>query len=188
MSVINQGKKRLFTAEKPEKLLAYAKRRELELEEKIKDLEQIIPELKLKTGKEKPLVRVLEGKEGLMAIMDDIKKSKPKFPYEISDIEAINNVLGARDLAKMRDSLKKAGVKGSRAIHAGVSQLEILPEGERQILPKESWGFKTNIGIYSDKVTLTTLEGKMHSVIIESEAITKTMALLFQLAWKALKE
>ena len=68
------GKKRFYAAEKPEKLLAYAKRRESELDEHVKDLEKAIPDLELRTGGERPSVKVLEGKEGLRAYLVDLGK------------------------------------------------------------------------------------------------------------------
>lgn len=68
MSSVVRGKKKYYVAEDPEKLLSYAQRREVEIKERIRDLESVLPELKMKVGGEKPIVKLFEGKEGARAV------------------------------------------------------------------------------------------------------------------------
>ena len=181
MSNALRGKKRFYAAEHPDKLLDYAKRRDTEMHERVQDLERMLPELELASGGEKPVVRVFEGKEGLRAVMADLRNTETKESLEIADLEAIYQVLSAEDLAALRDSVKKGKTK-VRGLYAGQAQ-ESANTIDRISLAKEQGGFKSHIGTYGDdKIALVTFEGKMYSVIIESKPLTKAMRILFETA------
>jgi sugar-specific transcriptional regulator TrmB len=182
MSSALHGKKRLFAAEPPAKLAACAKRRDAEMHEKVRELEEVLPELELRAGGEKPLVRLFEGKQGIFAIIEDMRATKAKQSVEMTDLDAMYKVLNTEDLRAMRDELKKFGTE-VRGLYSGKASPKTV-EGRRVFLPVEFGGFKANIGIYGDRVALVTFEGKMHSVIIESAALTKAMRTLFKLAFR----
>lgn len=185
MSSVQRGKKRYFASEPPAKLLAYAERHANEMAEKVKELAHAVPQMELSMGGEKPIVRVFEGKEGLREILDDIKSTKSRDVYEITDVAAMTQVLTAEDLTPMRQELLKNGV----VVHG----LYTRPSTEKNIrtnhfvLKPEESNFRTNIGIYGNKLALVTFEGKMQSVIIESPAIVKTMKIIFTRAMQTKK-
>lgn len=182
MTSVEHGKKRLYAAEDPEKLLAYARRREAEMKEHIKDLERSVPELKLQIGGERPVVRMFEGKEGIRASIEDFRQTKPKTIEEITDVDAMYAILSAEDLLPMRLELQKTGAS-VRGIYAG----KVAPKtgsATRLILPKERSGFKANLSVYGDKISLVTFEGKLYSILIESALLAKTIRILFDLAFE----
>jgi sugar-specific transcriptional regulator TrmB len=180
MSSALRGKKRFYAAEHPDKLLAYAKRRDTEMHERVKDLERMLPELELMSGGEKPVVRVFEGKEGIREIIEDMRTSDYKKSVEIADLDAMYKVLNTEDLASMRTELKRRGTT-VRGLYAGLPQRSVV-KAERYALPEELSDFRSNIGIYGDKIALVTFEGKMYSVLIESKALTKALRNLFEMA------
>ena len=184
MSSALVGKKRFYAAERPDKLLAYAKRREVDLEGNIQDLEKALPELELQAGGEKPVVRVFEGKEGLRAFITDVQLTKPKEVFEIADLEAIKQIMTIDDLKPVREELRKHKTLRN-AIYAGEPYGQ--PEGPRYFLPKEKSGFKTDIVLYENRAAFITLEGKMNTFIIESPALVRTLKILFELALKTAK-
>lgn len=186
MSSVLRGKKRFYSAEPPSKLLSYAKRKDNELHDKVKDLENMLPELELQTGGEKPVVKVFEGKEGLKAIIQDIQQSASKESYEITDTDAMYGVLSADDLKEMRSLLKRSGRKVS-GIYFGSPRAQTV-EGARYFLDNKYGSFDSNIGIYGSKVVMVTFKGKMYSVTIENEPLAKAMRILFELAFKQVKE
>ena len=145
-------------------------------------LERLLPELELRTGGERPVVRVFEGKEGLHAIIDDMKSTEFRTSTEIADLEALYQVLTPDDLKGMRTELKRRGVK-IRGLYAGMPGPKIV-ETDRLSLPKEYSGFKADIGVYGNKIEMITFEGKMYSVIIESAALARTLQILFEMALK----
>jgi len=182
MSTIQSGKKRLFTAEDPDRLLEYAKRRENELKNQINDLKEVLPELKLQSGGEKPVVRLYEGKEGVRALIERLSTDKPTEFVEISDLENLYKVISPEELAPIRKAIYKNNPK-FRGIYTSKSAKKET-KSERIYLSEKYNDFKSDILVYGDKIALITLEGKMYSVIIESPHLANTMRILFDLAFK----
>lgn len=186
MTSVLHEKKRYYAADHPQKLLDFARRRETQMKEHIHELAQSLPELELRVGGEKPVVKVYEGKEGVRAIIADMKIAKPRSSQEITDLEAMYKVLTVNDLAPMRNEMKRLGIH-VEGLYAGEPSKKIA-SSERHILPKDLSDFKANITIYNDKIALVTFEGKMHSVLIESKALAKTLRILFGLAFTSGKQ
>jgi hypothetical protein len=180
MSSALVGKKRFFAAERPDKLLAYAKRHETEVAEMVKDLSAAVPELELVAGGESLVVRTFEGKEGLKAFIDDVRDTKPADLYEISDLEAVKKIFSEHDLRPALEEVQKH----SRDMYFILSG-EPFGEGgtkNRYFLPKTESGFKTDLLIYGDKIAFVTFEGKINTVIVESAALARTLKIIFRLA------
>lgn len=187
MSSVMRGKKRLYVAEPPDKLLAYAKKRDQEMHDKVKDLERLVPELELQTGGERPVVRMFEGREGIRAIIAELRGAFAKRTIEIADLEALYTVLSQDDLEVIRKEVKKSRTK-VKGLYAGATEGGVA-QADRVFLPKKYSGFKSNIGIYGEnKIALITFEGKMQSIIIESRQLARTLEILFDLAFKCTKK
>jgi sugar-specific transcriptional regulator TrmB len=186
MSSALHGKKRFYSAEPPVKLLAYAKRKDVEMHEQVKDLEGLIPELELQIGGEKPVVKVFEGKEGIKTIIQDIQNSAAKVSYEITDADALYDVLKPEDLKELRGALRRRNKK-IIGIYAG----KVKPKGinvQRKLLPSVEGGFQSNIGIYGNSIAMVTFTGKMYSLLIESPQLAKALKVLFEYAYKAVEK
>lgn len=182
MSSVLKGKKKYYLSEDPEKLLAYAERKQQEMKEKIGDLSRVLPELKLKARGEHPVVKLFEGKEGIKAILEDIEKTRPKDILSIVDLDASRSILSDEDLKPYHEALEKAGTR-VYALRAGEKRRS-HNELFTALLPEEFHNFHSEIFIYSNKIALVVFEGKMNSVIIESAPLTRTMRVLFHLAFK----
>lgn len=182
MSSVLRGKKRYYVAENPDKLLFYAQRKEGELKDRLRDLENILPELKLQVGGEKPIVKLFEGKEGYRTVINDLASSKPTYLDEIIDVEAKKSVIDFEESRKMLAGLRKSNTK-SRALVAGIPRGTTI-DRTRYYLPKEQLDFKSCITIYDNKIAMFTYEGKMHSILIESDALARAMSILFDRAFK----
>lgn len=180
MTSVVSGKKKLFAAEHPEKLLAYARRRETEMRDRVRDLERLLPQLELQVGGEKPIVKVYEGKEGVFAIIDEIKRARPKEMLEITDLDAMYAILSAKDLLPLRNELKQLGIT-VHGLYTGTPSQPVV-KVDRHTLPSEQSGFKSNVAVYGDTVALITFTGKMVSIIIESKPLAQTLRILFDRA------
>ncbi len=187
ISTIQKGKKKNYIAEDPEKVLAYVRRKEHELQERGKDFERMLPELKLKRSTSQTSVKVFEGREGAMSVFMDMASSKDKEAYEIADLEALYSIFDEKDTLLIRKILSgnkniffKAFLTGSpRGKTAG---------SERYFLPKEFSGFNTDVIIYGNKIALISIEGKIQSVIIENASLAKTLKILFSIALRSGKD
>ncbi len=186
MTSVQRGKKRYYASEAPAKLLAYAKRHELQMRERISDLERAIPELELQAGGEKPIVKVYEGKEGIKAILEDVMEAKPKENYEITDNKALHQILSKEDLASLRKHNARMSIK-ARCIYTEPAEGN-SHEDKIIVLPPQLGGFKASISVFGNKLALVTFEGKMYSVLIENKALIQTAKTLIDLAIKGLSK
>lgn len=186
MSSMMHGKKRYYSAEHPARLLDYARRHENEMKEHIQELERSLPELELAIGGEKPTIKTYEGKEGIRAIIDDIKQSNARAIEEISDLDAMYTIIRPDDLVPMRKQLRDVGTRVT-GLYAGKLTPKTITS-ERFILSKDLSGFQANITVYGSKIALVTFAGKIHSVIVDNEAIAKAFHILFSLAKESAKQ
>lgn len=180
------GKKRFYSAERPEKLLAYAKRREAAMDENIKDLEQAIPDLELHAGGERPSIRVLEGKEGLRAYLVDLSKENPQTIHELTDRAALLKMVSQEeDLGPIRKHLRKTN-SFLKALYSGPINGN-RPNSEIYELPKEFAGFGADITVYGNTIVMVSLGEKMQTVIIEDGRLAAAMRVIFEVAFKEAK-
>jgi len=184
MSSTVVGKKRFYSAERAEKLLAYAKRREQELGGHVKDLENAVPDLDLRAGGQRPSVRVLEGKEGLRAYLVDLSKENPKTVHEITDRDAMYKVVTKEDLEPVRGHLIKTN-SYLKALYAG--DIPVRPNSEIYSLPAEYTKFGSDITVYGNKIVMVSFGSKMQTVIIEEDRLAAAMRILFEIAFKEAK-
>lgn len=193
VSTQTRGKKTLFIAETPEQLSALLDHAAHEVEDKKKELVKILPELStlFNLADEKPQVRFFEGKEGLLALLDDFLKVKSGELLGISNIDLAISMLSERE----RDEYSRRRVAKkikSRFIYAAGKEstyVKSLAQGEnnkfRNILfvPSKILSFTSDITIYDDKVAIAALKGKIVSVIIQHAEIADSFRSLFELIW-----
>lgn len=187
MTSVLRGKKKMFVAESPEMLLAYARRKEAEMKTDLQKLEEAVPDLRLASGGEKPTVKTYEGKEGLRAIFAEVQQSSAEDIYEITDTETMARLVTLEDLRPVREKVAKKGMK-VHGIYSLKPRSEIVTNREICSLPSRFSRFNTNISIFGRKTAIVSFEGKMHTVIIDSKAISDTFRIVFNLAFNACKE
>lgn len=78
MSALSKRKKKYFFAEKPERLTTLIDIKEKEFKRRKQELKAILPELKELAGlsRERPRIRIYEGKQGVRRIQEDLLRSK----------------------------------------------------------------------------------------------------------------
>lgn len=189
VTTVEKDKKVIFAAESPRALTRLFRAQEEELKTKHEEFKKVFPELEalFNLSSEKPTVRFFEGQEGVRAIYDDMIESGEKVVRDIYSLEYSEQVKALFPKQEYDDFLKKRKELGItiRSIYTSETgpyegfQLK----GERRFVPKEKFPFSADILIYADRVTLTTLKGKLISVIVQSQDIADTMRLVFELAW-----
>ena len=185
-SSVLKGKKMLYAAESPDKLLAYIKSRREKMADMIKEVEESIPELKQMVSKDFPTVKMFEGREGIGAILEELKLLPNKTEiFEISDLNSMYKLLKPEDLLALRNKLKvkKATIKG---IYLGGASRKVA-DVQRAFLPEKTGGFGCNVGVYGNKIIMVTFSGKIISIIIDNENLAKTLRLILGLAFQQAK-
>lgn len=185
MSSIQRGKKRFFTAEAPTKLVAHAKRQAQKVEERIGELEKLIPVIEMQIGGERPIVKLFEGREAVKAHLDEIGRIKQKEIYEVSDVDALLSVVEDKDLQGYKKSLseQKHNIQGLY-----LYKNDTLKKTQRDHFPNSVDSFKSNITVVGDTSFFSSLGGKMHSISIEDARIANTLKILIDFAKKGIKK
>jgi sugar-specific transcriptional regulator TrmB len=175
----------LYMAEHPKKLLT-------EAELQVKELKTIIPQLEslFRKDDEKPRVAVYEGKEqldiaydesfavsGEVLYMSTLKLSQEVFQKTFRKMDLINlsENYRMRELVDESDEGRKymEKVKG--------------PFRDVRMIPKEFLPFEVDIGIFGNKVLVTSLKQEYFTVSMQSPEINKAFRQLFEAMWQLSK-
>jgi sugar-specific transcriptional regulator TrmB len=182
MSTVQKGKKNLYVAESPERLLSFVHTKMKTMEATLREIEDSLNDLKLLQRGEKPIVKMFEGIEGLKALQDDMLKSTPKHIDEFGNVDTISGIFTREELQPFRDELTRQKVVGRFLYSGSIVHNPRKGVEVRRIHPDKS-NFNGDIVIYKHKTALSTFHGKLLAIIIESQVIADTMRGLFELAW-----
>lgn len=192
VSIVEDAKKRTYTAEHPDTLVRFFEKRAQLYERRAKDLAKLLPQLRglyNEKGK-RPVVRFYEGKQGLESCYEDtLTSSEPIRAYaSVHDMHAA--------LPKYFPEYYRRRTKKGISIRAIVPA---TPEGaERQthdaeearetvLVPTPQYDFSPEINIYDDKVAIMSLAEEF-GVIIESKEIAGALKVAYELAWLGAKQ
>jgi sugar-specific transcriptional regulator TrmB len=188
MSSSHEEKKQYFFAEAPEKLNILFRDQELEIKKKQEYLQKVLPDLKtLNTSTNgKPVVRFFEGKEGMRAIAEEFYITKQHEAARMSySYDLLLNNFTKEELDEMRKRRKLKGVKVKSIVNDELNRL--VTDAEVIRIPAKEIGFTTDMAIFGDKIRIVTQKGPLIGLIIENKEISNTLKILFDLAWKQLK-
>lgn len=184
---------RQYVATSPEAILRIAEDRAIDQENVRKRIEEIIPEMKalFKGTKKKPLVRVFEGKEGLISCFEDTLKCKEKLMRVSSSMKGLPKIIPEylQEYAKNRFKL---GVK-MHGIHPNDEFSEIMMKATPPrfdmsiIIPEEKYKPSADLAIYDNKIGYMSAENGGIAVIIESKEMADVMKNIFDLAFEEAK-
>lgn len=163
----------------------YALALELDLKAKMLDLERALPELELRKGEGRPVVRFYEGKEGIRAYQEAVKNLRPDSIWEIGDLDAMTRLINSQELVPLRMDIGRVGAH----IYGLYSRSKNFLKNpyttvDGYLLPKEDAGFESNIAIHGDTVIVVTFGDKLNTIIVESKQLAKTLIILFRHAFK----
>ncbi len=185
MSSVEKGKKTLFTAESPERLRSFAEAKLKKMESTVREIKDITKDLTLMQQGEKPVVKMFEGKEGIISIHNDISQTKPEQIDDFVNNDAMSKLISDEDVKHLKERLDKLQVKTRALVASNEPPIELHRRLKKIIhIDNKDINFDGDIAIYGNKVALTSLKGKIIGVIIENPTIAQTMRALFELAWQ----
>ncbi|MFZ2804076.1 MAG: helix-turn-helix domain-containing protein [Patescibacteria group bacterium] len=182
MSTVQKGKKNLYVAESPERLISFVNSRVKTMEATLREIEQALPDLRLLQRGDKPVVKLLEGIEGLRSLYEDIIKTSPKNPMEVGNIEDIAAIFSHEQMEPYREQIGRLKM-GGRILYCGQLPHKQRDGLESRHISHDKVFFHGDILIYKHKTAFSTFKGKLVTVIVESDVIAETMRGLFELAW-----
>ncbi|HJX50186.1 MAG TPA: helix-turn-helix domain-containing protein, partial [Candidatus Nanoarchaeia archaeon] len=152
VTYILKNNTRYYRAIEPQKILSF-------IEEKEKTLRSILPELIAlhKPRKEKPIVEILEGKEGLKTILNDVLRQKEEwYAYDVpgKGPEILGFAVHAfeRDRQKLKIPLnvicvntKEGRIRGKQFSRMKCTKVRYMPESYES--PASNW-------LYGDRIII----------------------------------
>ncbi|UZE94241.1 MAG: helix-turn-helix domain-containing protein [Candidatus Pacearchaeota archaeon] len=183
--VIKNGR-RYFKALEVEKLLEYLDEKKEEIEKQKKDVLDLIKELKVfqKPIREKPIVEIFEGKEGLKTILNDIvKQGKDIVAWGATD--RIKNYLPewfleryVKEKVKKRIETRQFYVEGEKTL-----------EGPGYILKAVSKEFSNPVtfGAYADRIIIFFWSEIPIIIRVKNKNIANSFRKHFEFLWKKIK-
>ena len=188
MSTYQEGKKTYFAPESPELLKRLLLKQKDELHSKERDLTGLLPELlrQFESAGERPVVRFFPGKEGIIKVREEILTTKEKKTYAIFSPEHLSSIFSSNYLDEYSDKRRGLGIH-SKGIYihkefysrAGLDELT-----ERRFLSPAIFTLTIEINIFDDKTVLSSMEGNLFSLIIESKQIASSMKSIFSFLWE----
>ncbi len=177
-----KGKKTLFSAQHPQKILA-------EAELRVKQLQDVIPQFEamMHRSDDRPRVKIYEGKEALDRAYDDSFIVKGEILF-MSNMDILQDVF-ARTLQKFDYSTLSpefssreiiVDTEGARKYASRVAG----PYRKVRFMPKEFSPFSTDIGIFGNNAIITNVKQEFFSVRIESKEIADAFRAMFEAMWQ----
>ena len=190
VSYFPKGKRRVFQAEDPERLLSLGESKQQAISVAMEQLrKEVIPALKLTQTEFSPgNVRFYEGDDGVELVLRDILDSAAKNPergYTVISTKTIREHL-YRPFPNFTKQRVARGINVRViAVGEGGDDAELA---QRKWLPADASTDASYIAIYPPKVAMITLADKNYPVvvIIDSAAIASTQQLLFDTLWRLL--
>lgn len=187
VSQSTEGKKTVFVAEGPETLRRLFDRQIEAVEERRRDLQDLLPELqqtqRSSTG-DAPIVRFYRGGEGVAAAVQEMqrKASIGATVYSMINYDEAERVAPGLLKANPTNRLKKK--IASKIIYSYRKEVpsaeKFLRDTKRTIQP-----IKADVSLYPESAALFTYAGKNSvGVVIDSQELVGVLRQLFELAWK----
>lgn len=185
-SRIIKAKKTFFSAQNPKKLIT-------ESELRLKELQEVVPQLEVmfRKRKERPHIRMFEGKDELDRAYDDLfvvkgealfmgtnRLSMEAFPrsYQKQDFTPRSSEFRIRELVdESKESLDYVN-KVAGEYHSF------------RFIPKKFLPFETDIGIFGNHTLITSVKKEYFTIDIESKEIARAFRTIFEMMWMSAKE
>lgn len=176
------GKKRFFSAEEPDRAVSHFRHRILSMQEQIERLESAVPELRMRAGGLRPVVRFFEGEEAVYALFRDIAASNARYAFEVTNLDDVEKFLDRHVLEEARKAMDPKHVD-VRVLYTGSVVRSVRNGVHVAQVPTEFAGFHGDIWIYGDRVAFINFIGRIILVILEQAAFAEVARVAFETAW-----
>lgn len=189
-STFQKGKKTFFVVSSPEYLKEIFEIKKIEIEEKQKALDVMLPELSAiyTNQKQDPIIRYFEGKQGMLNCVIEYLSGKAS---ELEPARMIYNkdLLDQTFTEEEREKYKKIRLGNkvrSKVLYTNeAGELSDTPDGQRLRIPTDKFPVTCDIGMRGDKIRIASLGKRLSAVLITDKEIVNTLKSLFDLAWEA---
>lgn len=192
MTSVEKGKKLVYAAEPPERILSLAETRLNSLQTVTREIKSNIDELKMMQTGDKPVVKMFEGLEAFSAIQEDVLKSKATQICEFGNLDEIDRVYPYEKqvYTKYLDTLAKRNKTMRRLVYLSKIHTPRTTEDNKQIvyLDESKFNFFGDLFFYDDTVWISSFKNQQVTVMIKNQEIKDTLQATFEIIWNSLKK
>lgn len=192
ISTLTEGKKTLYIAEDPGNLknLITQKRKEADTAESV--LTDLLPDLTATHNRHesKPIVRYFSGKPGIISMRNEVLKMQDK---ELCIVTAYDKFLklfpDPKERAYFSEQRAKKKIK-TRVLYSVKKSMDVVtrPLSEIRQIDEKQFPFDFDIYLFDKKIALSSSDGDVWGIIIESKPVHDSMKSLFEIAWISAKK
>ncbi|MEN9342304.1 MAG: hypothetical protein RIQ54_560 [Candidatus Parcubacteria bacterium] len=193
VSIQTKGKKQLFQAESPDQFNVLLEREQAGVEEKKKELSDILPDLlaMFDASGGRPKVRFLEGIEGIRKMQEEFLRSGEKVVYEISSYDDVLRLFP--DHLKSFSPRRIENKITSKLIYTSstgpIAELSKNENGEARYIPSDKMPIDFDVAIYGNTIALISLKtSNISGVFIEHTQLAESFRGLFNFIWNGLQQ
>jgi sugar-specific transcriptional regulator TrmB len=193
VSISDNSAVRQYIATPPEAILRSAEDLAISQENIRKKIERIIPEMKAlyKGTKKKPIVKVFEGKDGLINAFEDTLNARGKLMRVFSSPAnlglMIQDYLPTYIKKRFDRGIKMYGIHPYDDIHKKLADQSAHTSDKYILIPENKYKFPADLAIYDNKIGYMSHENGGIAIVIESNEISDVMKSIFDLAWEEAK-
>lgn len=189
VTTFKQGKKTFFAAEPPTNLerLIEMKAQKLELDKA--NINAFIPDLMkvYSAGGNRPVVRLFEGKDGIVSLRSRILEAQQKNVYVVTDFAKFQNMYTPKELAEFSQERARRKLC-THVLYTAPDSWDDVPSVPPQKLKRiaqKSFTFDSDIYIFDDNVAFASYGQAAHGMLLKSEHIANTMRDMFTMVWQS---
>ena len=190
---MSQGEKvERYIATSPEIFLRESEDRAIKTEVLKDRMGDILPVLKAmhKDTKNRPIVKVFEGKQGIISCFEDSLLNKEKIMRVCSSHEEwLRSDYDFREFfleyikKRHRLGIKMIGIHPNSEVAKHIMNISPMGLDEPILIPKEKYKFPAEIAVYDNKIGYISPEKRGFAIIIESNEMSDVMKNVFDLAF-----
>ena len=189
-STYDKGKKTFFVAGSPEYLKELFEIKKVEIEEKQKNLQVLIPELRAiyANQKEQPVIRYFEGKQGMLNCVSEYLsgQAEENEPARMLYNKDLLDESFTEEERKKYQKIRLGQKITSKVIYnLKNGELSSSPDGQRIKVSNQKFPITCDIGMRGDRMRIASLGKRLSAVLITDKDIVATLKSLFDLAWEA---
>lgn len=192
LSSVEKGKRLVYIATNPEVLLKIIKLQKTSLENKEKQLSELMPELKsiFNANDNKPRVTFYEGKQGLLSIQRDFLNSKEKYLRIIYLYDPLRKVFSEKEASEYGQEREKKNIRVKSIAVIKDKTIPIhKPTGkvDRLYLKHSDFPFNSDITIYDDKIAIVSLN-QLIGIVIQNKEFSNSLQTFYDMVWMKAKK
>lgn len=188
VSETKKGKRRLFISEDPSLIVS-------RFEERLSDMKLLVPALQNMYSASVPIpqVKFYDGINGVQSVFDQLLNIKSKEQLFWSSITDMVEVLGKRYLESWIKRRVRKGIRSKVLISKQIRSLDSLFEAKESYLREIHWLppeflFNGVCCVFDNKVAYISTRKESFGFIIESEAYSSMMRMVWQSMWAITRE